>query len=462
MPRRPLARRAMRPRRDGAADVVVVGGGCTGLAAAWELAGQGRRVTVLESEAAVGGLAGSFEVGGARLETFYHHWFRSDVDALALVAELGCGDRLQFRDTTTGIYFANGLFRLSKPLDLLRFSPLPVVDRLRLGLLAMRARAVKDWRALEGRTAKEWLIAEGGQRVYDVVWGPLLRGKFGPYADDVGAVWIWSKLKLRGGSRNAKGGEQLVYLRGGFGGLCEEWARLLAARGCTILTGQTARGLTTTNGRVTGVATADRHIAADAVLVTTPLPIAADLFARVAPVAYVEQLRRTKYLANVCMVLELDRSLSDTYWINVNDPHFPFVGVIEHTNFEPATTYGGRHVVYLSKYLPETDPLYAMTAPEMLAYATPHLRRMFPAFRADWVGRAHVWRARYAQPVVTPGYAATIPAFEAPVAGAYLASMAQIYPEDRGTSYAIREGRAAGLRVAQALDVQQARVLRRA
>ena len=52
---------------------------------------------------------------------------------------------------------------------------------------------------------------------------------------------------------------------------------------------------------------------------------------------YVERLRRIRFLANVCIVLELDRSLSDTYWLNVNDPGFPFVGVIEHTNFEPSS-----------------------------------------------------------------------------------------------------------------------------
>ncbi len=58
------------------------------------------------------------------------------------------------------------------------------------------------------------------------------------------------------------------------------------------------------------------------------------------------------------MVLELRHSLSDTYWLNVNDPSFPYVGIIEHTNFESPESYGGSHIVYLSKYLPASDPLY--------------------------------------------------------------------------------------------------------
>lgn len=440
----------MQPKRDQAFDALIVGGGFTGLAAAWELVAKGLKVLILEQDPATGGLAASFDVGGAPLEKFYHHWFRSDVHALDLAAELGCSNKLLFRDTTTGIFFTNGLFRLSKPIDLLRFTPLPLIDRLRLGVLSLRARAVKDWRELEGRTAKDWLLEVGGRRVYETIWEPLLKGKFGPYADDVGAVWIWNKLKLRGGSRNSKGGEQLVYFRGGFSGLCDEWTKQLVARGCVIRTGVSVKTLRAEGGGVVAVSTQETFRAKTA-LITTPLPIAAAMLDAAAPRPYIESLQAIRYLANVCLVLELDRSLSDTYWINVNDPSFPYVGVIEHTNFEPQSTYGGRHIVYLSKYLPETQALYRMTPQEILAFSIPHLQRMFPAFKADWVKASHSWHARYAQPVVTPGYAERIPAFATPVAGVFLASMAQIYPEDRGTSYAIREGRQAGKQLAAAI-----------
>ncbi len=145
----------------------------------------------------------------------------------------------------------------------------------------------------------------------------------------------------------------------------------------------------------------------------------------------------------------LDRSLSKTYWLNVNDPGFPFVGVIEHTNFEPAETYGGRHIVYLSKYLAEADPLYTMSDAQMLEYALPHLQRMFPDFARSWILAFHVWHARYAQPIVTRGYRDLIPDAQSPLEGFYIASMAQIYPEDRGTNYAVREGRAIARKVGE-------------
>jgi protoporphyrinogen oxidase len=430
---------------------VVIGAGFAGLSAAWELVQRGVRVTVCEADQEVGGLAGSFEVGGTRLEKFYHHWFTSDTHVVDIVRELGRDDQILHRPTRTGMYYAHQFFRLSTPADVLRFTPLSMAARLRLGLLALRARRVRDWEQLEDLTAEEWLIRLGGRQVYDVVWRPLLEGKFGPHARDISAVWFWNKLKLRGGSRGRGGEEVLAYYRGGFAALATELAQAICSRGGRIRLDTPVTGLLVQDGRVSGVQTENGPLLADAVLATPALPIIADLVEPHAAPEYSASLRRIQYLANICIVLELDRSLSDTYWLNVNDPGFPFVGVIEHTNFEPAESYGGRRLVYLSKYLPETDELYRMPDDEVVRFCVRHLQRMFPALAPEWILAAHVWRARYSQPIVVRRYGALIPSFETPLRNLYLSTMAQVYPEDRGTNYAIREGRIAGKRIADAL-----------
>ena len=431
--------------------VVIIGAGFCGLAAGFELSRRGVHVTVLEQDEEVGGLAGSFRVNGERLEKFYHHWFTNDQHILQLVTELGTQQRVLFRPAKTGMYFAHDFFKLSTPLDLLRFTPLPVIDRLRLGFLALRARRVADWHDLEELSAAEWLRRMGGEKVYGVVWEPLLRGKFGDVAPEISAVWFWNKLKLRGGSRGKKGEEQLAYYRGGFASLAEQIAAHITQTGGQVRTRSPVSALVVEAGRITGVETNGEYLAADGIIATPALPILADLVEPHVSPTYVTRLRRIRYLANVCLVLELDRKLSDTYWLNVNDPGFPFVGVIEHTNFESVETYAGRHIVYLSKYLPVTNWFFALPDHELLDTVLPSLQRMFPAFHRDWILDFHVWRARYAQPIVERHYSTLIPPHETPVAGLYIATMAQIYPEDRGTNYAVREGRKVGRLVSQFL-----------
>jgi protoporphyrinogen oxidase len=422
--------------------VGIIGGGFTGLAAALELARSGARVTIVESDSTLGGLAGGFDVGGINLEKFYHHWFTSDRFVMDMIEEIGCGDSIVLRPTRTGLYYANSIFRLSSPLDLLKFNPLSLVNRIRLGLLVFKARAVKDWRELEGLTAKEWLIQMCGKEVFRVVWEPLLKGKFGPYAEEVSAVWFWKKIALRGGSRSENGKEVLAYFKGGFAKLADSVGTELEKAGVRILRNTAVTGLRMQDGRVAALETSAGAIEVDSVIATPSLPIIAGLLDGHAPSSYVAQLRSVKYLANVCLVLELSHSLSDTYWLNVNDPSFPFVGVIEHTNFEPPQSYGGRHVVYLSKYLPEDDRLYAMGPDELLAFAIPHIERMFPNFKREWIKNSHVWKAAYAQPIMERHYSKKMPARQTPIPNLFISTMAQVYPEDRGTNYAIREGRA--------------------
>lgn len=421
--------------------VCIIGGGFTGLTTAWELLKSGIPATVIEAETTIGGLAAGFDASGSSLERFYHHWFTSDTHITGLVTELGLAEHLVARNSRTGMYYAQSLFRLSRPMDLLKFKPLPLIDRIRLGLMVPRARKVRDWRSLESRTAREWLIAMGGPTVYRVVWEPLLRGKFGDAADDISAVWLWNKLCLRGGSRNKKGDEVLLYYRGGFAALTQALSDAIVAKGGRVLTGVTAERIVVETDRAIAVETSGGRIACDQVVITTPLPIAADLLEPHVGQESAEKLRRIRYLANVCLILELSESLSDFYWINVNDPSFPFVGVIEHTNFESTAAYGDRHIVYLSRYLPAADAIYSLSDADYLAYALPYLKRMFPQFSETNILDYHVWRAEFAQPLVERNYSALIPDMRTSLRNVYLSSMAQIYPEDRGTNYAVRGGR---------------------
>ena len=419
-------------------DIAVVGGGLTGMTAALELARGAARVTIFERDAVLGGVAGSFEVNGARLERFYHHIFTSDVAIRRLIEELGLGDRLDWKATTTS-YYAGRIYRLSAPLDLILFKPLPLPDRIRMGFLVIQARLVRDWCSLEGMTAREWLTRMAGRRVYESVWAPMLRGKFGKLAEEVSAVWIWNKLKLRGGSRGKSMREMLGYLRGGFGLMVDELERRLEREGVEIAKSAPVSRVEEKPGGGYLVISGEVTREFDQVLVTTAPGILADV-APGLPRDYSEHLRAIRYLANVCVVLSLEKSLSDVYWLNISDNTIPFVGLVEHTNLQRAEAYGGAHLVYLTRYSTTDDAEYCLPDEELVAAYVPHLQRIFPRFSPEWVRKAYVWRERFAQPLIVRQYSRLRPPFATPLSGLWLCSMAQIYPEDRGMNYAVEYG----------------------
>jgi len=430
-------------------DVVIVGGGFTGLTAAYALAKQGKRVCVLEADSTPGGLAGTFEFGdGVTLEKFYHHWFNNDVYVPELVKELGMEGDVILLPTRTGMYFNGRMWKLSTPLDLLRFKALSLVDRIRLGLLVFQVRRIKDWKTIEHLSIREWLEQLAGKSVYKIVWEPLINSKFSVYAEAVNAVWMWKKLVLRGSTRNDKGGEELAYFKGGFGRLAEALAQAIRAKGGEVRYGARVTGMDTAGKTIHALHTSAGPVEGGKFLFTPSFPIIADMFEGKAAPEWLARLRRVKYLGNMCLVLRLKHSLSETYWLNVNDPGFPFVGVIEHTNFDKPENYKGSHIAYLSRYLAKEDPVWAYTDAQYFEFALVHLKRMFPDMDASWVQEYAVWRSEYAQPVTERDYSQYVPGQETPFDNALIATMAQIYPEDRGTNYAIREGRLIAQRLA--------------
>jgi len=430
-------------------NVAIIGAGLTGMSAADTLLQHGMQCTLYDAEPRVGGLAGSFTVNGVYLEKFYHHLFTSDTAAAALIERLGLGDQLEWLPTSNSFY-ANRIYRLSTPLDLLRFSHLSLWDRIRMGLMYVRTRFVRDWADLEEITAQEWLIRMAGRASYEKVWKPMLRAKFGQYADRVAAVWIWNKLKLRGSSRGRGQEERLGYLRGGFGQAIDAWEAHLRAEGARFQLSTPIEQVRIENGSATGVVDASGAFRAfDRVLVT----IAPELFLRITPdlpEAYRAQLSQIDYLANICLVLSLDRSLSDTYWLNIGDPSIPFTGVIEHTNMQRVDTYGGAHLAYISRYLDADDPAYTQSAEELLDSYLPHLQKMFRGFDRSWVQQVWAWRERYTQPVIGLRYSQLNPPFQTPIENLWLSCMAQVYPQDRGMNYAIVYGQKAAEEMLQA------------
>ena len=406
----------------------VLGAGALGLTVALRLAQRGDEVVVLERERLPGGLASGFEVEpGMYLDRFYHHLFASDSHAIALIKELGLEDELIWRRPLTVTLRDGRVHQLDSPMSLLRFRPLPIRARLRMGLWLAYLRFLSSPARLEGRTAAAWIESHMGRAAYQVVWGPLLRGKFGELADQIAMPWFWARVHDRTAS--------LGYLRGGFQRLYDRLAERITEKGGDLRFGTEVTEVRSVPGGMEVVA-AGETLRVDRVVSTLAIRLTCRLTPELSEVYRRKHEWGTAYGAH-CLVLALDRPLTESYWMNVNDPGYPFMALVEHTNYMDAADYGGRHLVYLGNYRPMDDPLLTMTAAEVLAEFAPALARINPAFSPDWVTDAWSFAAPFAQPIVTLDYRAHIPPFQTPLPGLWVGSMFQVYPHDRGQNYSI-------------------------
>jgi protoporphyrinogen oxidase len=448
--------------------IAVIGGGAAGLTAAHELQRLGHQVLLFERGNHLGGQLRTIDVEGTALECLYHHIFLSDTLVPELMQELGIGDRLQWYPSTVGFFSHNKVWDFSTPRDLLRFAPLSLPDRIRLGLVSLYLQRQPDWRRFESETAEHWLRTWAGQSSFDTIWGPLLSGKFGDASPEVSMAWFHWKMRLRFGSRKALTKEFLGYPVGSFAQIWEALGRRIVADGGHVYTGAEVRRVRVTAGRAVaveavlddaleappqsaraqaldaGLATAEEGGAlvfpVDRVVATIPSPVLLRLAPEL-PDHYVALLKGTRYQANMCLLMTLEHPLSHIYWMNISDRAAPFVALIEHTNLVDRAHYGGKHVVYLSNYISAQDPFYQASDAEVYAAYLPHLKRINPAFEERWVHEWHVFREDAAQPIITTDYSRKIPPLATPIHGLFLANNTQVYPEDRGQNYSIRIGR---------------------
>ena len=424
----------------------IIGGGAAGLAAAYELTGLGHDAEVFEAAPFLGGQASTFEVGGGRLERGYHHLFVSDTDMVELIQELGLGDQLAWLESRVGLFHGGKIWDFSSPLDLLRFKPLSLLQRLRVGLWSFRLQKTADWRRFEGITAQEWVTRHMGREAYQVIWEPLLRGKFGENYDQISMTWLWGKFRLRVGSRRGIfEKERLGYPMGSFGQVFDLLGERVTQQGGEVHLSARVNRVVVEDGVAAGLEVelpgqepAVRSY--DAVIATTPSYV----FTRLVPPLpqdYQDRLVNVRYLAAVLLILALDRPLSDKYWMNIADSSLPFVGIIEHTNMVDKSLYGGRHIVYLTNYPSRDSELYRMSAEELLETYLPHLRKINPEFDRSWIQEYFHHKIDGAQPIIEVNYSQRIPDHRTPFKNLYLANTTHIYPEDRGTNYSVRMGR---------------------
>lgn len=420
--------------------IAVIGAGFGGLAAAYDLVRAGHAVTVYEAAAKPGGLASGFSEPhwDWTVEKFYHHWFESDRHMLGLIEELGLEGRVLFPRPQTVMYHQGQFYPFDSIPAAIMFPGLGWgIRKIRFGLVGLYLRLTNNWQQLEKVTAHEWMRKWVGESVYETMWKPLLVGKFGSYYDQVNMAWFWARLKARS--------TRLGTYEGGFQAFANSFADHLEAQGVVFRYNTPVDRVAPTSTGGLQVYQSGQSADYDQVLVT----LSPGQFAGIAPdlpERYLAGLQTLKHMGAVVMILALKQQLSEKgyYWFNIpKSAGYPFLALVEHTNYVSAEHFGGDHLVYCGDYLETDHEYFSLTEAELLERFLPALPRFNPNFSPDWVRKTWLFRTKYAQPVPLVNHSKNIPDIQTPVPGLYYASMSQVYPWDRGTNFAVEIGRRA-------------------
>lgn len=417
----------------------VIGAGAGGMAAAYDLVKAGKQVTIFERDATPGGLAAGFKEEGWNwsLEKYYHHWFQSDSSILSLIKEMGLDDKLHFYRPKTVVFHQGDFYPLDSPLAALLFPGFSIIDKARFGFVTIYLRYLSSWKPLEKLTAHEWMLKYYGEKVYRTLFEPLLMGKFSGYYKDVNMAWFWARFKVRT--------PRLGTYEGGFQAFLNDFTEKLKSLGVEFRFGvEVERVAPAENGRVS-VVVGGQRIVFDQAIATLP-PKIMTRFAPELSQGYLDKLDSLQSLGAVVLIVSLKRQLSEKgyYWFNLpKSAGFPFLALVEHTNFAPRQYFGGEHLIYCGDYLEPSHEYFSLTQEQLLERFLPSLRTFNPNFDPSWVNRSWLFRTPFAQPVPLINHSKNIPAIQTPIPGLYYASMSQVYPWDRGTNFAVKLGREA-------------------
>lgn len=386
--------------------IAIIGAGLTGLTAGYELSKKGYKVTIFEKNSDIGGLMGGFKIGDTLLEKTYHHIFKTDLYIIDLIKELGFYNNLKWYPEKTALYFDGKMYPFMGMIDLLKFKPLGLIDKIRLGLVKIWLENDKNWEKYESVTAVNWMKKWCGKNAYRVIWEPLLIGKFDEKYKEISMAWLWARIHTRGNS------EEMGYLDGGFQQIADRLATKIKEMGGEIkLNSEFNPSKSPSFGK------GDFN-----------------------KIIYTGPLNNIEYLGAICVVFTSKQSLSPYYWHNINDIDSPFVAFIQHTNLVDKKNYGSKNVYYLGKYLANDDKIMRMNEDKIKNIYFDYLKKIYKVFDKKLVKKSWVFKLKNAQHIVTTNYQLRITNYELKK-NVYQANFAQIYPEDRGINFSVREGK---------------------
>lgn len=399
--------------------VCIIGGGLSGLMTAKKLSEKGFEVKVFENQERLGGLARTFEIDGFELPIFYHHIFRQDSMTCGLLKELNI-ETLKWTKIKMGVYTNENLYKISY-LSALLWDFISFKDKVKLGLLQIKAKTRKNWNDIEGLSGDEWLEKVVGKNVKEKIFRNLMREKYGLDLDKISA----SELARRLSENEAKG--VFTYPKKGLQKMIDGLKDRVEKNSGEVFASNPVERVDLNNGSIT---TLEKEHKFDILVNTAPIPIFLNL-CRGLPKNYRQRLSMIKYCRNICVDVGLEEHLSEYYWINC----FKQVlgGIIEHTKIADLYQF---KMAWLWKYAP-SDQIWNLSDEKVEKLFVENLKKIFPNIKVKWI---RTFRSEYASPLYDINYKNYMPDYKTPLKNLFFSGIAITYPKIRNMNIALESG----------------------
>lgn len=421
-------------------NICIIGAGITGLAAGHKLSKLGHKVSIFESASFSGGQASTIKIDNFEIEKAYHHLFATDKSILKLYKELGISDELTWYKSSVATYAENKIWKTTSPVDLLKLSLIPFSERVKLFIVSIRLKLLTNWKKLENETAYSWLSKKVSNKTFEIIFKPLLKGKFGRYYNKIPMPWFWSKVQTRVSSRNYKLQEVLCYPNNSFSNLISNLERSIKENKGQIFFNKKVTKIISKSNKIDSINVQDadsvtENIKFDIVISTVPYNVLDKLTNITDPLK--DSMSKVDYMSAIVMILILNEKVTNYYWLSIADDEFPFLGLIEHTNLIPKSFYADNNILYITNYVENDNSLLELDYKELLDLYLPYLKKINNNFSTSWIKDYRFNKINYAQPIYPVNYSSIKIPLKLPLQGLYSANTAQIYPEDRGTNYSV-------------------------
>ncbi|MBK8466289.1 MAG: NAD(P)/FAD-dependent oxidoreductase [Chloracidobacterium sp.] len=458
--------------------VAIVGSGFLGMTLALRLAESGANVTLFESGDQIGGLASAWEIGDVFWDKHYHVTLASDNFTRKLIEQLGLGDEYRWVETKTGFYTDGELVSMSNTKEFLKFPPLGLISKLRLGATIFFASRVKDWKQLEKITVKDWLTKLSGKKTFEKIWKPLLKAKLGDAYKETSGAFIWATIQRMYAARNTGLKKEMFgYVRGGYARVLERFAEVLAEKGVDIRLNSSVEKIEKLeNGKIRVSVPATRRRADakdhampqktkygmvqtativargfsggflsepdlssgdafgfrgngggetfDRVILTCPSNVAAKIAPQLTETEK-QGLENIRYQGIVCASVLMKCSMSNFYVTNITD-EAPFTGVIEMSALVDKKEFGRNALIYLPKYVAPDDELFEKSDDEIQRIFLNGMETMYSHFTRKDVLAFKVSRVRQVFPLPVLNYSRDLPSMKTSVDGLYVVNSSHI------------------------------------